>query len=87
MCLFAYRLFTDEMKANQLCLYFSALAFTLVEALRLLDLKGTEWAEAQVDTNPPQAFQDRRHRAHQRAPGVPQLSAACPWKALFAHAY
>src|SRR5215469_4317390 len=50
MNLFAYRLPTQEMKANQLRLYLSALAYTLVEALRRLALKGTEWAEAQVDT-------------------------------------
>ena len=31
-------------------LYFSALAYTLIEALRRLALKGTEWAQAQVDT-------------------------------------
>ena len=50
MCLFADRLSTDEMKGNQLRLYFSALAYTLMEALRRLALKGTEWAQAQVDT-------------------------------------
>ena len=43
MCLFADRLSTDEMKGNQLRLYFSALAYTLMEALRRLGLKGTEW--------------------------------------------
>ncbi len=50
MHLFADRLSTNEMKANQLRLYFSALAYTLMEALRRLGLKGTEWAQAQVDT-------------------------------------
>jgi hypothetical protein len=50
MCLFADRLSTDEMKGNQLRLYFSAFAYTLIEALRRLGLKGTEWAQAQVDT-------------------------------------
>ncbi len=49
MCLFADRLSTYEMN-NQLRLYFSALAYTLVEALRRLALKGTEWAQSQVDT-------------------------------------
>jgi hypothetical protein len=34
MCLFADRLSTDGMKGNQLRLYFSALAYTLMEALR-----------------------------------------------------
>jgi hypothetical protein len=38
----------------------SALACTLVEALRRMALKGTEWAEAQVDTDPAQAVQNRR---------------------------
>src|SRR6202790_3572435 len=50
MCLVADRLSTDEMKGNQLRLYFSPLAYSLVEALRRLALKGTEWAQAQVDT-------------------------------------
>ena len=50
MCLFADRLSTDEMTGNQLRLYFSALAYTLMEALRRLALKGTAWAQAQVDT-------------------------------------
>jgi len=50
MCLFADRLSTDEMKGNQLRLYFSALAYTLMEALRRLGLQGTDWAQAQVDT-------------------------------------
>lgn len=50
MCLFADRLSTDEMKGNQLRLYFSALAYTLMEALRRLGLKDTDWAQAQVDT-------------------------------------
>jgi Transposase DDE domain group 1 len=50
MSLFAYRLSIEEMKGNQLRLYLSALAYTLLEALRRLALKATEWAEAQVDT-------------------------------------
>src|ERR1035437_6188694 len=50
MCLFADRLSTDEMRGNQLRLYFSALAYTLIEALRRLALKRTDWAQDQVDT-------------------------------------
>ena len=42
MCLFADRLSTDEMKGNQLRLYFSALAGPLIEALRRLGLQATE---------------------------------------------
>jgi hypothetical protein len=41
MCLFADPLSTEEMKGNQLRLYFCAMAYTLMEALRRLGLHGT----------------------------------------------
>jgi Transposase DDE domain group 1 len=50
LSLFADRMSTDTLRANQLRLHFSTLAYVLVEALRRLGLAGTEWAEAQVDT-------------------------------------
>jgi len=50
LSLFSDRLSTETMRANQLRLYFSSLAYVLVHALRRLALAGTEWAEAQVDT-------------------------------------
>ena len=50
ICLFADRMSAETMRANQLRLYLSAAAYVLVEALRRLALKGTELAEAQVDT-------------------------------------
>jgi hypothetical protein len=87
MCLFAYRLSSDEMKANQLRLYFSALAYTLVEAMRRLALKGTEWAEARVDTIRLKLFKiGAIVRLSARRVWL-QLSSAYPWKAIFAHAY
>jgi hypothetical protein len=87
LCLFADRLSTDEMKANQLRLYFSALAYTLVEALRRLALKGTEWAEARVDTIRLRLLKiGARLRISVRRV-VLQLSAAYPWKPLFHHAW
>jgi hypothetical protein len=87
MCLFADRLSTGEMKGNQLRLYLSALAYTLVEALRRLGLAGTEWAEAQVDTIRLKLLKigalvkvsARRVRL--------RLSAAYPWKPIFQHAW
>jgi hypothetical protein len=87
MCLFADRLSTDEMKANQLRLYFSALAYTLVESLRRLGLKSTAWAEAQVDTIRLKLLKIgaivrisvRRVRL--------QLSSAYPWKDIYAAAF
>ena len=48
--LFADRMSTETMRANQLRLYLSAMAYVLVSALRRLGLKGTELAEAQVAT-------------------------------------
>ncbi|HVS89765.1 MAG TPA: IS1380 family transposase [Candidatus Acidoferrum sp.] len=48
--LFSDRMSTATMRANQLRLYFSSLAYVLVAALRRLGLAGTEWATAQVDT-------------------------------------
>ncbi len=50
MSLFADRMSAETMRANQLRLYLSSAAYVLVEALRRLALKGTELAEAQVDT-------------------------------------
>ena len=38
------------MRSNQIRLYFSSLAYLLLEALRRLGLKGTEWAQAQATT-------------------------------------
>jgi hypothetical protein len=74
MCLFAYRLSTEEMKGNQLRLYLSALAYTLVEALRRLALKGTEWAEAQVDTI--------RLKLFKIGALVPSAPGACGWNSV-----
>ncbi len=47
---FSDRLSTETMRANQLRLYLSSLAYVLVHALRRLALGGTEWAQAQVET-------------------------------------
>ena len=80
MCLFADRLSTDELKGNQLRLYFSALAYTLVEALRRLGLKGTEWAEAQVDTIRLKLFKIGAIVRISVRRVLLQLSSAYPWK-------
>ncbi len=87
MCLFADRLSTDEMKGNQLRLYFSALAYTLVEALRRLALKGTEWAEAQVDTIRRKLFKIGAmvHLSVRRI--VLEMSSAYPWKSIYTAAF
>jgi hypothetical protein len=87
MCLFADRLSTDEMKGNQLRLYFSALAYTLMEALRRLGLKGTEWAQAQVDTIRLKLLKIGAIVRISVRRILLQLSSAHPWKQIYAHAF
>jgi hypothetical protein len=48
--LFADRVSTETIRANQMRLYLSAMAYILVSGLRRLGLKATELAEAQVST-------------------------------------
>jgi hypothetical protein len=48
--LFADRTSAATMRANQLRLWFSSMAYVLLQALRRLGLKGTSMAEAQCDT-------------------------------------
>jgi Transposase DDE domain group 1 len=50
LALFADRTSTALMRSNQLRLYFSSIAYCLMQALRRLGLKGTEMAEAQCGT-------------------------------------
>jgi hypothetical protein len=50
LCLFADRTSAATMRANQLRLWFSSVAYTLMTALRRLGLKNTELAKAQCDT-------------------------------------
>jgi hypothetical protein len=87
LSLFADRMSTATLRANQLRLYFSSFAYVLVHALRRLALAGTEWAQAQVGSI--------RLRLLKIAAEV-RISArriwlryarAYPWKALFAAAW
>ena len=48
--LFADRVSAETMRANQLRLYFSVMAYVLISGLRRLGLKATELAQAQVST-------------------------------------
>ena len=77
----------DEMPGNQLRLYFSALAYTLVEALRRLALAGTEWAQAQVDTLRRKLFKIGAIVRVSVRRVVLQMSSAYPWKDIYARAF
>lgn len=50
LSLFADRMSSETMRANQLRLYLSSLAYTLLLGLRRLGLRGTAWARAQSET-------------------------------------
>ena len=50
LSLFADRVSAETMRANQMRLYLSAMAYVLVSGLRRLGLKATELAQAQVAT-------------------------------------
>lgn len=50
LSLFADRMSTETLRANQLRLHLSSLAYVLLVGLRRLGLKGTQWARAQTET-------------------------------------
>ena len=50
LSLFSDRMSTQTLRANQLRLYLSSLAYVLMAALRRLGLEGTVWARAQTET-------------------------------------
>lgn len=50
LSLFADRVSAETMRANQVRMYFSAIAYTLLQALRRLALQGTDLAQAQCST-------------------------------------
>jgi hypothetical protein len=50
LTLFAGRVSSETMRANQLRVYFAAMAYVLMHGLRRLGLKGTEMARAQATT-------------------------------------
>ena len=87
MCLFADRLSTGQMKSNQLRLYLSALAYTLMEALRRLGLQGTAWAQAQVDTIRLKLLKIGAIVRVSVRRLLLQLSSTYPWKDMYAHAF
>lgn len=87
LSLFSDRLSTETLRANQLRLYFSSLAYVLVHALRRLALAGTEWATAQVETIRLRLLKIAAEvRLSARRIWV-RYSSAYPWKAIFAAAY
>jgi hypothetical protein len=87
LSLFADRLSTETLRANQLRLYFSSLAYVLLDALRRLGLAGTQAATAQVHSVRLRLLKIAAEvRITARRVWV-RYSDAYPWKPLFAAAY
>ena len=87
MLLFADRMSAETMRANQLRLYLSAAAYVLVEALRRLALKGTEMAQAQVNTIRLRLLKIGA-QVHWTARRVAvSMASSYPWQSLFAHTW
>lgn len=86
MLLFADRMSAETMRANQLRLYLSAAAYVLVEALRRLALKGTEMAQAQVNTIRLRLLKIGGRIRFTARRVVVCMSSGYPWQGLFAHA-
>ncbi|MGB9464197.1 MAG: IS1380 family transposase [Candidatus Acidiferrum sp.] len=87
LSLFADRLSTETLRANQLRLYFSSLAYVLLEALRRLGLANTEWAEAQAHTIRLKLLKIAAEvRITARRMWI-RYSCAYPWQNVFAAAY
>lgn len=87
LSLFSDRLSTETMRANQLRLYFSSLAYVLIHALRRLALQGTEWAQAQVGTIRLRLLKlAAQVRITARRVWI-RYSSAYPWQSLFTSAW
>ena len=87
LSLFSDRLSSETLRANQLRLYFSSLAYVLIEALRRLGLAGTQWGQAQADTIRLKLLKIAAQvRITARRIWV-RYSCAYPWQNVFAAAW
>jgi len=86
LSLFADRVSAETMRADQMRMYFSAMAYVLVCGLRRLGLKDTEMEQAQVSTIRTRLLKiGARIRVSVRRVYL-SMTAAYPWKSLFAQA-
>lgn len=83
LCLFADRTSAATMRANELRLWYSSVAYTLMAALRRLGLKNTSMAKARCDTVRLKLLKiGARIRVTVRNVWV-SLAESCPYQALF----
>ncbi len=85
LMLFADRTSTSKIHSNQVRLYFSSMAYVLIQALRRLGLAGTKMAKAQCDTIRLKLFKiGARIRITVRKVWV-AFAGSYPYKGLFSH--
>jgi hypothetical protein len=85
--LFAGRVSAETMRANQLRLYLSAMAYTLMSGLRRLGLKATELARAEAATIRTRLFKiGALVRVSVRRVWL-SMASSYPWQTLFAHVW
>ncbi len=76
---------TNKMHSNQVRLYFSSIAYVMVQALRRLGLAGTKMAKAQCDTIRLRLFKiGARIRITVRKVWI-AYAGGYPYRCLFAH--
>jgi hypothetical protein len=87
LCLFADRTSCATMRANQLRLWLSSVAYTLLVALRQFGLQGTEMAQARCDTIRLKLLKlGALVRTTVRRVWI-SLSESCPYQRVFAQVY
>jgi hypothetical protein len=85
--LFADRVSSQTMRADQMRMYFSAMAYVLVSGLRRLGLQNTELAEAQVSTIRTRLLKiGARVRVSVRRVCL-SMATSYPWASLFAQVH
>lgn len=85
--LFAERVSSETMRANQMRMYFSAMAYVLVCGMRRLGLKDTELAQAQASTIRTRLLKiGAQVRVSARRVYL-AMAASYPWSSLFAQVY
>ena len=87
LMLFADRTSTSVMRANQLRLWFSSIAYVLVNAFRQFALQGTEMQRAQCDTIRIQLFKMGAQVKISVRRVLAMLASGCPYQDIFAAAY
>lgn len=85
--LFAHRNSAETMRANQLRLWFSSVAYVLFTAFRRFGLKGTEFANAQVETVRNKLFKIGALVKISVRRVYFMFASAFPYKHVFEHAY